>query len=214
MSSTDSPAESPSGPLIGPPADAAVAEVTTEAMVRDSKFLAGVLRHNPGKIGIELDAAGWVDVDVLLAALARRGRRIGRARLDHVVAHNNKKRFEYDASGTRIRASQGHSVPVELGYEASVPPETLYHGTATRSLDSIFREGLRPGSRHHVHLSVDIETATKVGARHGKPAVLVVAAARMHEDGHEFFRSTNGVWLTEHVAPEHLSLPSSVGPVA
>ena len=182
--------------------------------VKDSKFLAGVLRHNPGKIGIELDAAGWVDIDVLLAALARRGRRIGRTRLDYVVAHNNKKRFEYDASGTRIRASQGHSVPVDLGYEACVPPETLYHGTATRSLDSIFHEGLKPGSRHHVHLSVDIETAAKVGARHGKPAVLVVAAGRMHEDGREFFRSTNGVWLTEHVAPEYLSLPSSVVSVA
>jgi putative RNA 2'-phosphotransferase len=184
--------------------------------VRDSKFLSGVLRHNPGKIGITLDAAGWVDVEVLLAALKRRGRRVARARLDFVVEHNNKKRFEYDESGTRIRASQGHSVPVELGYEPTVPPETLYHGTATRSLDSIFAAGLMPGSRHHVHLSMDAETATKVGSRHGKPAVLLVAAARMHADGHAFFRSTNGVWLTEHVAPEYLLSVSadSVGPLA
>lgn len=173
--------------------------------VKDSKFLAGVLRHDPGKIGITLDAAGWVDVEVLLAALKRRGRRMGRSRLDFVVEHNNKKRFEYDESGTRIRASQGHSVPVELGYEPTMPPETLYHGTATRSLDSIFAEGLVPGSRHHVHLSMDVETATKVGSRHGKPAVLLVAAARMHADGRAFFRSTNGVWLTEHVAPGYLA---------
>jgi putative RNA 2'-phosphotransferase len=178
------------------------------AVVKDSKFLAGVLRHNPGKLGIELDAAGWVDIEVLLAALKRRGRRIDRARLDFVVAHNNKKRFEYDEAGTRIRASQGHSVPVDLGYAPMTPPETLYHGTATRSLEAIFAEGLRPGGRHHVHLSVDAETATKVGSRHGKPAVLVVAAARMHADGHAFFRSTNGVWLTEHVAPEYLSFAS------
>lgn len=176
-----------------------------QEVVRDSKFLSGVLRHNPGKIGMTLDAAGWVDVEVLLAALKRRGRRMDRVRLDFVVEHNNKKRFEYDESGTRIRASQGHSVPVELGYEPTVPPETLYHGTATRSLDSIFAEGLVPGGRHHVHLSMDVETATKVGSRHGKPAVLLVAAARMHADGHAFFRSTNGVWLTEHVAPEYLS---------
>jgi putative RNA 2'-phosphotransferase len=182
--------------------------------VQDSKYLAGVLRHNPGKIGIELDAAGWVEVDVLLAALARRGRRIGRTRLDHIVAGNNKKRFEYDEAGTRIRASQGHSVPVDLGYAVCVPPETLYHGTATRSLEPIFGEGLKPGRRHHVHLSADLETAVKVGARHGKPAVLLVAAARMHQDGREFFRSTNGVWLTEHVAPRYLSLTSSVAPVA
>jgi putative RNA 2'-phosphotransferase len=185
-------------------------------VVKDSKFLAGVLRHNPGKIGVTLDAAGWVDVDVLLAALERRGRRIGRARLDFVVEHNGKKRFEYDESGARIRASQGHSVPVDLGYEPQDPPETLYHGTATRSLDSIFAEGLLPGRRHHVHLSMDLETAVKVGSRHGKPVVLVVAAARMRADGRAFFRSTNGVWLTEHVAPEYLSFaqPDSVGPSA
>lgn len=185
-------------------------------VVKDSKFLAGVLRHNPGKIGVSLDAAGWVDVDVLLAALKRRGRRIDRARLDFVVEHNNKKRFEYDGSGARIRASQGHSVPVDLGYEPQDPPETLYHGTATRSLDSIFAEGLLPGGRHHVHLSMDVETAVKVGSRHGKPVVLLVAAARMRADGRAFFRSTNGVWLTEHVAPEYLSFaqPDSVGPSA
>ena len=186
----------------------------SDTAVRDSKFLAGVLRHNPGKIGVELDAAGWVDVDVLLAAVKRGGRRMGRERLDYVVEHNNKKRFEYDASGTRIRASQGHSVPVDLGYESCVPPETLFHGTARRSLDSILSEGLKPGRRHHVHLSIDIETAIKVGARHGKPAVLVVAAARMHEAGHEFFRSTNGVWLTEHVAPQYLSPTSAVSPAS
>ncbi|HWG24527.1 RNA 2'-phosphotransferase [Actinospica sp.] len=206
----DAESEPESGGESGEQSDAA------SAAVRDSKFLSGVLRHNPGKIGIELDAAGWVDVDVLLAALKRRGRRIGRARLDFVVEHNNKKRFEYDESGTRIRASQGHSVPVELGYEPTVPPETLYHGTATRSLDSIFAEGLVPGSRHHVHLSMDVETATKVGSRHGKPAVLRVAAARMHADGQVFFRSTNGVWLTEHVAPDYLTpaSPTSVSPLA
>jgi putative RNA 2'-phosphotransferase len=178
-------------------------------LVRDSKFLSSVLRHNPGKIGVELDPAGWVEVEVLLAAARRAGRRIGRERLDRVVEHNNKKRFEYDASGTRIRASQGHSVPVDLGYEPLVPPETLFHGTATSSLDSIFREGIKPGRRHHVHLSADLETATRVGARHGKPAVLLVAAGRMHGDGREFLRSTNGVWLTEHVAPAYLSFDSS-----
>ena len=196
------------------PGSPAAPDSLSAAAVQDSKFLAGVLRHNPGKIGIELDAAGWVDVDVLLAALKLRGRRMSRARLDHVVAHNNKKRFEYDDVGTRIRASQGHSVPVELGYEPCVPPETLYHGTATRSLESIFGEGVKPGRRHHVHLSADIETAAKVGSRHGKPAVLLVAAARMHGHGHEFFRSTNGVWLTQHVGPQYLSLTTSVGSFA
>lgn len=174
-------------------------------LTKESKFLALVLRHNPGEIGITLDAAGWVPVDTLLAALRRHGRELTRAQLDRVVAENDKKRYEYDESGTRIRASQGHSVPVELGYTPAEPPATLYHGTATGTVEAIFREGLKPGRRHHVHLSTDIETATRVGARHGRPAVLTVDAARMRADGHLFYRSTNGVWLTEHVAPAYLA---------
>lgn len=174
-------------------------------LVKNSKFLALVLRHDPGKIGVELDDAGWVSVDVLLAAIKARGRQLDRAELDQVVAQNDKKRFEFDETGTRIRASQGHSIPVDLGYVPIEPPEVLYHGTATRYLENIFGEGLRPGNRHHVHLSADVETAVKVGTRHGKPAVLLVAAARMRADGHEFFRSTNGVWLTESVPAEYLS---------
>lgn len=174
-------------------------------LIKESKFLALVLRHNPGKIGIELDAAGWVPVDTLLAALHARGRDLTREQLDRVVADNDKKRYEYDESGTRIRASQGHSVPVDLGYAPAEPPATLFHGTATGTVEAIFREGLKPGRRHHVHLSADVETATRVGARHGKPAVLTVDAARMRADGHLFYRSTNGVWLTEHVAPAYLT---------
>ena len=183
--------------------------MSTETEVRTSKFLALVLRHDPGRIGIELDPAGWVDVTTLLAALKEHGRRLSRDQLDRVVAQNDKKRYEYDESGTRIRASQGHSVTVDLGYEPAEPPPALYHGTATRTLEAIFKEGLKPGKRHHVHLSADEQTATKVGGRHGKPAVLVVDAERMRAAGLVFFRSTNGVWLTEHVAPEYLTF--SVG---
>lgn len=185
-------------------------------LIKDSKFLALVLRHNPGKIGITLDAAGWVPVDTLLAALRAHGRALTRDQLDRIVAENDKKRYEYDESGVRIRASQGHSVTVDLGYAPAEPPATLYHGTATSTVEAIFREGLKPGRRHHVHLSADPETATRVGARHGKPAVLMVDAARMRADGHLFYRSTNGVWLTEHVAPVYLtrSVGISVGVVA
>jgi putative RNA 2'-phosphotransferase len=174
-------------------------------LIKESKFLALVLRHDPGKIGIELDAAGWIPVGTLLAALRRHGHSLTRGQLDRVVAENDKKRYEYDEAGTRIRASQGHSIAVDLGYAPAEPPATLYHGTASTSVGAIYHEGLKPGRRHHVHLSADIETATRVGARHGRPAVLTVDAARMRVDGHVFYCSTNGVWLTEHVAPEYLA---------
>ena len=168
-------------------------------VVRASKRLSSVLRHRPDSVGLTLDDAGWVDVEELLAALS-----MTRAELDEVVARNDKQRFALDPSGTRIRASQGHSVPVDLGYSPAVPPDVLFHGTAERFLPAILREGLRPGNRHAVHLSADVATARRVGARRGTPVVLRVDAAAMAAAGSTFRRSANGVWLVAAVPPELL----------
>ncbi|MCC9308238.1 RNA 2'-phosphotransferase [Kitasatospora sp. RB6PN24] len=173
--------------------------------VRTSKLLSRVLRHDPGAIGITLDEGGWVPVATLLAALARRGTRLTREQLDHVVATNDKQRFAFSADGLRIRASQGHSVPVDLGLAPAAPPAVLYHGTAEGSVAAILREGLHPMRRQDVHLSADVETATRVGARHGRPVVLRVDAAGLVAAGHLFRRSANGVWLTDAVPPAFLS---------
>jgi len=178
-------------------------------LVTRSKFLSLVLRHQPEVAGITLDSAGWVTVDDLLAGCTKAGQAMTREQLDEVVATNDKKRFEFSSDGTRIRASQGHSVEVELGYTPAAPPERLYHGTATRNLDSIRRSGLVKGQRHHVHLSADTVTAGKVGQRYGKPVVLTVLAGRMQADGHAFYLSTNGVWLVDHVPPQYLGFPLS-----
>ncbi|NYI03326.1 RNA 2'-phosphotransferase [Allostreptomyces psammosilenae] len=172
--------------------------------VRVSKLLARILRHDPGSVGLRLDPAGWVEVGELLAALRAHGTRLSREELDHVVATNDKRRFAYSEDGLRIRASQGHSVAVELGYAPARPPAVLFHGTATRSLPAIWREGLLPMRRQHVHLSADRETAERVGARHGRPVVLLVDAAALTADGRPFWLSANGVWLTDRVPPHHL----------
>jgi putative RNA 2'-phosphotransferase len=175
--------------------------------VRLSKFLSLVLRHKPEVAGITLDRRGWASVEELLEGCRRRGRPISREELDEVVATNDKGRFALSADGTRIRAVQGHSVPVDLGYEPRTPPEFLYHGTARRFLDGIQREGLRSRGRQHVHLSSDAETAVKVGQRHGRPVVLRVHAGQMAREGHAFFLSENGVWLTERVPARYLDAP-------
>ena len=174
-------------------------------VVRASKRLSYVLRHRPDSVGLTLDEAGWVDVDALLGALAAHGLRLTRAELDHVVATNDKRRFALDDTGARIRASQGHSVAVELGYEPAEPPAELFHGTVERNLAAILTEGLRPGNRHAVHLSPDVDTARTVGARRGRPVVLRVEAAAMVADGFTFARSANGVWLVPAVPPRHLT---------
>ncbi|HBL29274.1 MAG TPA: RNA 2'-phosphotransferase [Acidobacteria bacterium] len=176
-------------------------------LVRLSKFLSLVLRHEPQRIGLSLDPQGWVAVDELLAAAAQAGTPLTREELERVVVTNDKKRFAFSPDGSRIRASQGHSVEVELGLPPTVPPERLFHGTATRFVDSIRAEGLRAQSRQHVHLSPDEETAVKVGQRHGKPVVLAVRAAAMHGARHAFYLSDNGVWLTAAVPPGYLEFP-------
>jgi putative RNA 2'-phosphotransferase len=176
-------------------------------LVRVSKFLSLVLRHKPEEIGLTLDGQGWADVDQLIRLANERGQPLTRSLLDRVVAENDKKRFAFSEDGVRIRASQGHSVGVDLALPPSTPPELLYHGTATRSVDSIRSQGLRAGNRQHVHLSADVATATRVGQRHGRPVVLTVRAGAMHAAGHTFFLSANGVWLTEHVPAEYLEFP-------
>jgi putative RNA 2'-phosphotransferase len=176
-------------------------------LVRTSKFLSKVLRHAPESVGLRLDDAGWVDVDDLLAAAERAGVPLDRPTLERVVAENDKQRFALSADGVRIRASQGHSVPVELGLAPVVPPEVLFHGTADRNLDSIRAQGLVPGRRTHVHLSADEATAVNVGRRHGRPVVLRIQSGGMHCAGYPFFRSDNGVWLTSAVPPGHIHFP-------
>jgi putative RNA 2'-phosphotransferase len=174
-------------------------------VVRASKRLSYVLRHRPDSVGLVLDEAGWVDVDALLDALAGSGLRLSRGELEHVVATNDKRRFAFDGTGTRIRASQGHSVGVELGYAPAEPPDELFHGTVERFLAAILAEGLRPGNRHAVHLSPDADTARAVGARRGRPVVLRVDAAAMVADGSAFSVSANGVWLVPAVPPRYLT---------
>lgn len=169
-----------------------------------SKLLSLVLRHAPEKIGIALDANGWTSVDELLARLKKAGHKIDRERLQTVVETNDKKRFTLSEDGKRIRAAQGHSVAVDLGNAPSAPPALLYHGTANGNLDSIFKDGLKPGRRQQVHLSTDPVTAERVGQRHGRPVVLTVDAGRMHADGGVFVQADNGVWLTDEVAPGYL----------
>lgn len=174
-------------------------------LVTVSKYLAKYLRHAPHELGLTLQPGGWVPVDDLLAAAQKHGFPISYDELVACVETNDKQRYSFDVSGEMIRANQGHSVEIDLQLEEREPPELLYHGTVERFLPSILKEGLIRGKRHHVHLSKDVETATKVGARRGKPVILIVDAGRMHRDGHRFLLSVNGVWLTDTVPPAYLT---------
>lgn len=173
-------------------------------LIRVSKFLSKHLRHQPERLGLTLEAGGWVSVAALLAACAAHGVAITRAELDEVVARNNKQRFAFDTTGDRIRANQGHSVPVDLELPPAAPPAILYHGTGARAVPAILREGLRKMRRHHVHLSPDIATAQRVGARHGPPVIFAVDATAMRQAGCVFYHTANDVWLVDAVAPDYL----------
>ena len=176
-------------------------------LVSTSKFLSLVLRHQPEVIGLSLDEAGWADIDTLIR-LSQAHKPLTRALIEQVVAGNSKQRFAISDDGRRIRANQGHSIDIELGLQPLAPPMLLYHGTATRFVDAIRREGLVKRSRQHVHLSADADTATAVGARHGQPSVLIVRAGEMSAAGHAFYRSENGVWLTDAVPVEYIDFGS------
>jgi putative RNA 2'-phosphotransferase len=175
-------------------------------LVRISKYLSKYLRHEPEALGLTLAPGGWVEVEALLAGAAANGFPISWDELEEVVVRNDKQRFSFDVSGERIRANQGHSTPVDLQLEPREPPPILYHGAPERAIVDILAGSLQKMSRHHVHLSVDVATAKKVGARRGKAVILVIDAAAMHSDGHTFYCSDNGVWLVDEVPRKYLRL--------
>ena len=175
-------------------------------LVKISKYLSKYLRHEPDRIGIQLAPGGWVPVTELLEACRKNNFPVQLAELKQVVAQNDKQRFSFDETGTLIRANQGHSVEVDLQLEPAVPPNILYHGTGSGAVESILSTGIQKMSRHHVHLSRDIQTAHKVGGRHGIPAIFSVDATAMHGDGYTFYCSENGVWLVDFIPPNYLKL--------
>ncbi len=174
--------------------------------VKLGKFLSLILRHKPETIGITLDGNGWCNVDDLIEKMNMNGRKIDMEMLNRIVDNNDKARYEFNSDKSRIRARQGHSVNVDVELKEKIPPEYLYHGTASRYVESIREKGIVKGSRQHVHLSEKIETAVSVGKRHGSPYVIKINAKKMYEDGYRFFLSNNGVWLTEYVGREYLIL--------
>lgn len=169
-----------------------------------SKFLSLALRHQPQLIGLALDEHGWVNVQQLIAASATKDVHFTHAELETVVATNEKKRFAFSEDGSRIRASQGHSIDVNLQLTPQQPPSLLYHGTIATFVDSIKANGLQKMERHHVHLSATVATAKQVGGRRGQPIVLTVLAGQMQADGFVFYQSANEVWLTDSVPPQYI----------
>ena len=174
-----------------------------KTLIEWSRFLAMVLRHKPPAVGIELDAHGWADVSAIVMAFSKMGV-FTLAMLKEIVRDDEKKRYSFNEDGTKIRANQGHSVKVDVELVEAVPPAVLYHGTGIKYVESIDKEGLLPRQRLYVHLSSDVETAMKVGKRHGKPFVYEVLAGEMARDGYKFYLSANGVWLTKCVPVKFL----------
>lgn len=170
-----------------------------------SKFLSFVLRHHPEEIGIILDENGWVDVNVLIDACNKKSTHLTLELLKEIVETNDKKRFSFNDDYTKIRANQGHSIDIDLNLLETDPPTILYHGTVSKFIDNINKDGLIKGDRHHVHLSADIDTAISVGSRRGTAIVLKVNSFMMYNDGFKFYLSENGVWLTDHVPAIYIS---------
>lgn len=176
-----------------------------KARKRISKFLSYVLRHHPELIDLELDKNGWANTEELIQKSTTKNHHLTLEILKDIVATNDKKRFSFNEDQSKIRANQGHSIQfIDLEMQTQEPPAILYHGSVAKFLASIQEQGLVKGTRQHVHLSLDVETAKKVGSRRGIPVILKINAEQMHTDGYEFYLSANSVWLTEHVPATYI----------
>ena len=172
---------------------------------RISKFLSLVLRHQPEHINLELDKNGWAIIEELIKKSKSKNITFSTTDLEEIVTTNDKQRFAFNEEKTKIRANQGHSVKtIDLELKPQQPPAFLYHGTVSKFMHAIRQHGLQKRSRQHVHLSKDVETATKVGSRRGQPIILSIRALDMFNNGFKFYCSENGVWLTDHVPAEFI----------
>ena len=170
-----------------------------------SKFLSFILRHNPDSIHLQLDKHGWASIDEFIENAKKYAHKdITYDMIEHIVNHNDKQRFALSADGEKIRANQGHSIHIDLGLTPIIPPDVLYHGTAIRFYEAIMAQGIKPMNRQYVHLSETEETAINVGSRHGKPIVLKILSSEMRQDGFIFYKSENGVWLTNRVPKNYI----------
>lgn len=172
-------------------------------LTQTSRYISLILRHKPETIGITLDEHGWANVDELIAGVSRT-HPLTMKLLQEIVRTDEKQRYSFNEDKTLIRANQGHSISVDVELPELKPPAILYHGTGQKYVESIERQGLLPKSRLYVHLSTDKDAAVKVGKRHGVPVVYMVQAEKMFADGHLFYCSVNGVWLTKKVPIEYL----------
>jgi putative RNA 2'-phosphotransferase len=180
--------------------------ISNEQVVNMSKYLSNILRHKPHILGLKLDKNGWANVVLLIGRMNLAGKEISRELLDFVVENNDKKRFSYDETGTKIRAVQGHTLKIDLAYVAKMPPDILFHGTTQTFIPSILKTGLEKRKRNHVHLSADFQTAIKVGKRRGTPVILRVFAQKLHQKGGIFYEADNGVWLIDAVPTSFLEI--------
>lgn len=175
-----------------------------------SVFISLILRHKPEIIGIKLDDYGYADVNELIEKINNTGRNINIEILEQIVKEDNKQRYSFNEDRSKIRANQGHSINVNVELRELEPPRFLYHGTATRFLDNIKKEGIVSKSRLYVHLSNDIDTAVQVGKRHGVPVVLKINTGKMYENGYKFYLSENNIWLCKYIPFEYVEKISRV----
>lgn len=180
--------------------------ISEKEQTQISKFLSLVLRHQPELINLKIESSGWTDVEDLIAKANDYGIKFDRQILEYIVANNSKKRFAFNSTFDKIRASQGHSIETDLGYINQQPPMQLYHGTSEKSVEAILELGIDKRSRQHVHLSAEIDTALSVGRRHGKPVIFLVHSGKMYDDGFAFYLSENDVWLVNHVPSKYLEI--------
>lgn len=169
-----------------------------------SVFLSLILRHTPEEIEINLDKNGWANVDILVEKFNEKFGKFTKDDLVKIVNEDDKKRYSFDKSLEKIRANQGHSICVDVELTEKIPPEKLYHGTATRFIDSIMREGLKSMSRQYVHMYDEIYLTREIGNRYGTLVILELDAKKMSNDGYKFLISENNVWLTKSVPSKYI----------
>ena len=171
---------------------------------RLSRFLTFLLRHKPKDYPLAMDREGFAPWSEVVDMVQERFYDVSEEQIRSLIDGAEKKRFEI--RGDKVRATYGHSFPIDLGAAATEPPAELYFAAARDLAESMLRQGLEPRDRQYVHVSRTADEAESVARRHDtSPTILVIDAQAAHAEGIRFYES-RPLYLVEKVPAKFLSL--------
>lgn len=170
------------------------------------RILAGMLRHFPENYGVRLNDHGWVKIYSIVPAIRARRKSFGWLTARHIESMaltDPKERYQVSRDH-EIRASYGHTIPIEMDdLPTDEIPDVVYYQTTEEELEFIKETGISPSDKSWIHLSRTFRQAYVSGLYHvDEPTILGIDVKKLTESGIPVYRATDDVYLVREIPSE------------